>query len=432
MQEVQEVQEVHPRLFETVSPEVLTRLLEVSAHLSSTLHLDELLGLVMSVATDLTKTEVASILLVDETTGQLHFAASTRGAVPEDIIVPLDNSIAGWVVRHSRSLILDDVQSDNRFYATVDKDLQFVTQSMLAVPLITHNKTIGALEVINKKDHSNYTPQDVALMEALASQAAVAILNARLFSQSDLLAEIMHELKTPLMAIRSASELMVRPDFPQEKQADLVQMIRRETMRLSTMTQDFLDFARLESGRVRLKWEVIDLMPIILDVVHIAEAQAAARHITITTQLPDDLPRANRGPLLYGDSNRLKQVLLNFVSNAIKYNVENGRITITTQHNGAEMSIAIADTGRGIAAEDIPHLFERFYRVPNAEGTAEGSGMGLAIARKIVDQHGGRIQVRSVVDTGTTFTIILPLQTTPSASPGTSGADLAPQPTTKP
>lgn len=408
---MQEVLESRPRLFETVSPEVLTRLLEVSTRLSSTLHLDELLNLVMRVATDLTNTQVGSILLVDETTGQLHFAASTRGAVPEDIIVPLDNSIAGWVVRHGRSLILDDVQSDNRFYATVDKDLQFVTQSMLAVPLITNNKTIGALEVINKVDNSTYTPQDVALMEALASQSAVAIMNARLFSQSDLLAEIMHELKTPLMAIRSASELMSRPNFPQEKHAELVNMIRREAVRLSNMTKDFLDFARLESGRVRLKNDVVDLMILILDVVRIAESQAAARHITITAQLPDDLPRADRKPSLQGDSDRLKQVLLNFVSNAIKYNVENGRITITAQRSGSEIAVAIADTGHGIAAEDMEHLFERFYRVPKSEGTAEGSGMGLAIAKKIVEQHGGRIEVASVVGEGTTFTIVLPLQT---------------------
>lgn len=408
---MQEVSQTHPRLFETVSPEVLTRLLEVSTRLSSTLHLDELLTLVMGVATDLTNTEVGSILLVDEMTGQLHFVASTRQAVPEDIIVPLDNSIAGWVVRYGRSLILDDVQSDDRFYATVDKDLQFVTHSMLAVPLITNNKTIGALEVINKKDGSVYTSQDVALMEALASQSAVAIMNARLFSQSDLLAEIMHELKTPLMAIRSASELMSRPNFPQEKHAELVQMIRREAIRLSNMTKDFLDFARLESGRVRLKNDDVDLMVLILDVVRIAESQAAARHITITTQLADELLYTDRQPLLQGDSDRLKQVLLNFVSNAIKYNVENGRISITTHPNDDEICIAISDTGRGIAAEDIPHLFERFYRVPNAESSAEGSGMGLAIAKKIVEQHGGHVEVESVVEEGTTFTIFLPLHT---------------------
>jgi len=396
-------------LFESISPEVLSRLLEVSRMLSSTLRLDALLSQVMDVATELTSTEVASILLVDERTGQLHFAASTQGAVPEDIIVPLDNSIAGWVVRNGRSLILHDVQSDNRFYATVDKDLQFVTQSMLAIPLITNEKVIGALEVLNKKNNDPYTEQDVALMEALASQSAVAIMNARLFHQSDLLAEIMHELKTPLMAIRSASELMSRPNFPQERHSELVQMIKREAVRLSQMTQDFLDFARLESGRVQLAKEAVDLALIIHDVMRIAESQAAGRGITIHAELADALPRTDSGPALLGDGDRLKQVFLNFVSNAIKYNVENGRIHIRAQANGDQVSVAIADTGRGISPEDREHLFERFYRVPNAEGTAEGSGMGLAIAKKIVEQMDGRIEVESVVGEGTTFTAYLPL-----------------------
>jgi GAF domain-containing protein len=125
----------------------------------------------MDVSTELTKTETASILLVDRATGLLHFAASMSGVVPADLVVPLDDSIAGWVVRHNRSVILDDVQSDERFYAHVDKNLDFVTRTMLAVPLPTKQGVIGALEVINKQDNQPFTEQDVALMEAMASQA---------------------------------------------------------------------------------------------------------------------------------------------------------------------------------------------------------------------------------------------------------------------
>jgi signal transduction histidine kinase len=304
-----------------ISPEHLARLLQISQRLSSTLRLDELLSLVMDVATELTHTETASILLVNRSTGQLHFAASTRGEVLQDIVVPLDNSIAGWVVRHGRSLILDDVQTDERFYANVDEDLAFVTRSMLAVPLVTSQGIIGALEVINKQDDAHYTGQDVALMEALASQSAVAIMNAHLFSQSDLIAEIMHEIKTPLMAISAASELLTRPEIPQEKHADLVAMIKKESNRLSKMTKDFLDFARLESGRMRLAREAVPVQQIIEDVVKLSQAQAAARGIEIVTQLAPDLPTASSQTAVIGDADRLKQVLLNLVSNAIKYNV---------------------------------------------------------------------------------------------------------------
>lgn len=395
-----------------ISPEHLTRLLQISQRLSSTLRLDELLSLVMDVATELTHTETASILLVNRATGQLHFAASTRGEVPQDIVVPLDNSIAGWVVRYGRSLILDDVQTDERFYANVDEDLAFVTRSMLAVPLITSQGTIGALEVINKQDDANYTGQDVALMEALASQSAVAIVNAHLFSQSDLIAEIMHELKTPLMAISAASELLTRPEIPQEKHADLVRMIKKESNRLSKMTKDFLDFARLESGRMRLAREAVSVPQIIEDVVNISQAQAAARGIEIVTKFARDLPTLGSETAVIGDDDRLKQVLLNLVSNAVKYNVVNGRITLSASRQDDMVQIDVADTGPGIEPEDIGHLFERFYRIPGSEG-AEGSGLGLSVAQKIVEEHHGRIEVSSVVGEGTTFTIYLPVTAVP-------------------
>lgn len=402
-EETQDAVEPNP----AISPKHLARLLQISHQLSSTLRLDDLLSLVMDVSTELTNTETASILLVDRSTGQLHFAASTRGKVPQDIVVPLDSSIAGWVVRHGRSLILNDVQTDERFYANVDENLEFVTRSMLAVPLSTSQGIIGALEVINKRDESAYTSQDVALMEALAAQSAVAIVNAHLFTQSDLIAEIMHELKTPLMAISAASELLSRPEIPQEKHGELIGMIKKESNRLSAMTKDFLDFARLESGRMRLAQETVALQQIIEEVITVSLTQAEARNIEIVSQLAADLPTENSPTAVIGDSDRLKQVLLNLISNATKYNVENGRITITANCQADVVQISVADTGPGIDPEDIEHLFERFYRIPGSEG-AEGSGLGLSVAQKIVEEHNGRIEVESTVGKGTTFTIILP------------------------
>jgi len=404
------VEEAAARAFPaTIHADSLARLLEISTRLSSTLHLETLLNLVMDVATELTNTEAASILLVEKKTGQLRFAASTGSQMPQDMIVPLDNSIAGWVVRNGRSLILADVQTDDRFYASVDEDLDFHTRSMLAVPLVTAKGIIGCLEVINKNDNSAYSAQDMAILEALASQSAVAILNAHLFQQSDLLAEIMHELKTPLMAITTASELLARPDFPMEKHADVVRMIQRESERLSRMTKEFVDFARLESGRMHLERQPVDVSEVIEDVLRLSQAQAEARGITLTAVCPPDLPTPADSPCLVGDQDRLKQVLLNLVSNGIKYNRENGRLTITAACQADQLTLTVRDTGQGIDPEDLPHLFERFYRIPDSEGHAEGSGLGLAIAEKIVSEHNGRISVASEVGSGTTFTISLPL-----------------------
>lgn len=394
----------------SLSPESLQRLLEISARLSSTLHLDTLLSLVMEVATELTQTEAASILLVEQKSQYLRFAASTGGTMPQNLSVPLDNSIAGWVVRNGRSLIISDVQSDDRFFAGVDEDIAFHTRDMLAVPLVTTKGVIGCLEVLNKKGDAAYTPQDVALMEALASQSAVAILNAHLFLQSDLLAEIMHELKTPLMAIHTASELLARPDFPPDKQEAVVGMIRRESERLSRMTKEFVEFARLESGRMQLARRPVDVAALIEEVLALSQASAAARGVTLAADLAPDIPPPGASPCLVGDADRLKQVLLNLVSNGVKYNRENGRLTIHARRQEAQLLLSVADTGYGIAPEDLPHLFERFYRIPSQEGGAEGSGLGLAITQKLVEEHGGQIEVQSEVGSGTTFTIHLPLR----------------------
>lgn len=398
----------HAPISQALDPEKLARLLEISTRLSSTLRLSELLSLVMDVSTELTDTEAASILLVDRTSGQLHFVASTSGTVPMDVSVPLEGSIAGWVVRNGRSLILDDVRGDDRHYANVDEDLKFETQSMLAVPLITNQGIIGALEVLNKLNGAPYTPQDVALMEAIASQSAVAIVNAHLFNQSDLLAEIMHEIKTPLMAITSAAELLSRPEVPQDRHAMLIGMIKRESFRLANMTKDFLDFARLESGRVNLERKPLNVAQVIEDVIHISQTQAAERGIEIVTVGLELLPAPESANPIIGDQDRLKQVLLNLVSNATKYNRENGRITIQATQAQQELHLSVIDTGPGISAEDLAHLFERFYRIPGSE-RAEGSGLGLSVAQKIVEEHHGRIEVRSTLGEGTTFTICLPL-----------------------
>lgn len=406
-----EVQSVQPQNWDSMSSASLQRLLQISTRLSSTLHLEELLSLVMEVATELTDTEVASILLVDQKTGQLHFAASTGGGISKDIAVPLDNSIAGWVVRHGRSVILGDVQADSRFYANVDEEVNFVTRSMLAVPMITNKSVIGALEVINKRNNTPYTGQDVALMEALASQSAVAIVNAHLFNQSDLLAEIMHEIKTPLMAITAASELLSRPNLPADKHSQVVQMIQRESKRVSQMTRDFLDYARLESRRARLSRHPVDVAVLVNDVVSLVQSQAATRHIILIPDIqPELLTPTPTTPILMGDGDRLKQVLLNLVSNGIKYNYEHGSITIKARiNNETDLCLSVTDTGPGIGAEDLKHLGERFYRVPGSESKSEGSGLGLAIAQKIVQEHSGRIEITSTLGQGTTFTIILPV-----------------------
>lgn len=386
---------------ETISAQDLKRLLEISTILSSTLDLKQLLDMVIDTAITLTDTENASILLIDQVTEKLYTAASSGAIFAEENEVPLEGSVAGWIVQNGRPLIIDELQSSGQEYLTTSMVNGVVPRNMLGVPLVTKNRVIGSLEAINKRGDAIYSQQDVALLQALASQASVAIENARLFMQTDLISEFMHELKTPLMALTAASELLARETLDEQHQ-ELIEMIQRETKRLSKMAQDFLDLARLESGRVQLVQGPVDLSLLVDDVVSLQEPQAADRQITIATNVPEQLPT------IIGDYNRLKQVLLNLTNNAIKYNVVQGQIDIAITDLDKEVMIAISDTGPGIAKENQPHLFERFYRIPDREGFTEGTGLGLSISARIMQEHGGRIEFISARGQGSTFRCYLP------------------------
>jgi len=160
----------------------------------------------------------------------------------------------------------------------------------------------------------------------------------------------------------------------------------------------------LEAGRSQLAREPVDLAEIIFDVLRLQEPQAVSRGISITVNIEEDIP-----PIL-GDYERLRQVFLNLTSNAIKYNQEDGQIKISVCRSNDELEVEIADTGPGIAAEYLPHLFERFYRIPDSEGFTKGTGLGLSIALRLLREHGGRIEVQSELGQGSTFRCYLPLQ----------------------
>ncbi len=387
----------------------LERIIEVSRVINSTLNLEPLLHNIIQIATDLTATEASSILLLDKKTGELHFEAATgiKGQEVKPIVVPLDNSIAGWVVKEGEPLLIPDVRKDPRHYHQVDDMTKFSTRSILGVPLRVKDKVIGVLEVLNKIEDKEFTQDDVETLTILAAQAAIAIENARLFQQSDLLSEVAHELRTPLTSIRGYSKMLLLSEgIDQEKKLEFAETIHREAVRLGQMINDFLDLARLESGRTYIAQEPVNMSEVINETLTILQPQAAERQISIALQVPETLPT------LIGDPARLKQVMVNLVSNAVKYNHEGGRVDIEVQVGEDELNVAVRDTGRGIAEEDLPHIFEKFYRVDDSEQQepqAKGTGLGLSIAKHIVEVHGGTISVQSVQGQGSTFAFTLPL-----------------------
>lgn len=381
------------------------RILRFSHDLTSTLDLDRVLTRVVQVAADLCDAEAASILLYDDSSQQLHFEVATNLEEPmlRGLIVPVEGSIAGWIVNNHQPIRISVVSDDPRYYAQVAQITKVETTSLLGVPLINKDQVIGVLEVINKHG-DEFTDTDEQLMTALAVHAAVAIQNARLFQQSDLIADLIHELRTPLASINTAAHILLRREISEEQHNKMVEIIKDETFRLSEMATSFLDLARLESGRAQFTPEVFNIGQLIEDCASIMRGKAIERNLDLKLQIPPNLPQ------LKADRNKIKQVVLNLLSNAIKYNRPSGSITVSVTLEGTEMLILVTDTGQGILPEYITHLFEKFYRAPGVEQNVSGTGLGLSICKRIIEAHSGHIEVHSEVGVGTTFTVHLPLK----------------------
>ena len=225
------------------------RLIDIARDLASTLDLDILLSRIVHAAAEISGAEAASILLYDDTSRQLYFQVSTNmdDATRRGIIVPLDGSIAGWIVNNRQTVRITNAHDDPRFFSNVEETTGLSTESLLGIPLVTKNKIVGVLEALNKHK-GKFTDTDESMLLVLGAQAAVAIENARLFQQSDLISEFVHELRTPLSSLSTATYLLLRPEMSQEQRDQIVNNIHNETMRLNSLASSFLDLARLEVG----------------------------------------------------------------------------------------------------------------------------------------------------------------------------------------
>jgi signal transduction histidine kinase len=190
-----------------------------------------------------------------------------------------------------------------------------------------------------------------------------------------------------------------------EQRDQIVNNIHTETLRLNSLASSFLDLARLESGRVQFRKTRFSIADLIYECTDVMTSKAMESDIQIRVDIPEEMP------LMEADRDKIKQVLLNLLSNAIKYNRPNGTVIVSGMFDETDLSITIQDTGVGIPDESIPHLFEKFYRVREHEGKASGTGLGLSITKQIVQGHNGRIEVKSKMGVGTSFTVHIPRST---------------------
>lgn len=395
------------------------RLMEITRQLNSVLDLHTLLLRIIDASIELTRTEQSSILLIDPATGELHFEASSSlsGGAMAEIVVPMEGSLAGWVATHGEPVLVEDTSNDDRFFNKVDQTIQFETRNLLGVPMIAHGKVIGVVEVINKIDPDEpWTEDDVNTLSALAAQAAIAIENARLFQQSDFVAEMVHELRAPLAALKLSTNLLQRPTLPDETRGEVIRTMASEIDRLIRLTTDFLDLARLESGRARLEVADFDMHVLCRESLQIVDQQAEDKQVALHT-VGDNIT-------VHADRDKIKQVLLNLLTNAIKYNKPQGGEVFCklsfVDPTQRYCLIEVQDTGLGISKDNQEKMFQKFFRVSETAEQAQGTGLGLVIAKRIVEAHGGEMWMDSEIGVGTTFAFTLPTNSDVLPASGTA------------
>ena len=222
--------------------------------------------------------------------------------------------------------------------------------------------------------------------------------------KTDVMALVTHELLTPLTAIQGISEVLAQFDVQEERRREMHRVINDEAKRLSRLITEYMDITKLESGARPLQLAPVRMMPLIERVLLLLSPLAAQRDIRIVRHVPPDLPA------LSVDVDLLARALTNLLANAIKYSPARTEIIVTARDAGDSLLVEVSDHGYGISADALPHIFEKFYRVPSVEDTdVPGTGLGLALVREIVELHGGRVTVRSDPGVGSTFSIRLPV-----------------------
>ena len=220
--------------------------------------------------------------------------------------------------------------------------------------------------------------------------------------QRNMIADVAHELRTPLSNLKGYLEAV--HDGVIEPDADTIRSLNEETSLLSRLVDDLQELSLAESGELKLDCRAGDISELIDHTVTAMQTQAKAKNIPLSVDLPEKLPAVNI------DSHRISEVLRNLLENALVHTTGGGNITVTARQQGKLVEVSVIDTGKGISAEDLPHIFERFYRVDKSRTrTTGGSGLGLTIARRLVEAHGGRVEARSEPAKGSRFTFTVPV-----------------------
>ncbi len=425
----------------------LERLRRVAATLLASNELSGLLQEVSDAAVDLLQAEGSAVALVVEEGRFLKVHAAT-GALADarDRLVPSDGSLVGTVIASGAPLLSDDMDADPRSYQMPGLGVSLRTAAI--VPLRSAGLAIGTVSVYNRRDGRRFDDHDLQLLQTLGDQVVVGIDRASVLEESrrneralvaknaellratrlksEFLANMSHELRTPLNAIIGFSDLMLTEDIgaTNPQQREFLEAVLRNGRHLLELINGILDLSKIEAGRMVLSLAATDLREAITGAVADTASLRSAKRQEVWLELDDQ-------PLnVVADGVRVRQVLFNLLSNASKFTGEGGTIILTALSTRAPLAppadragddrklvtqdvvwVSVADTGIGIASQDMVKLFQEFSQVDSsASRQAQGTGLGLALSKKLVEMHGGTIGAESLPGRGSTFWFILPAE----------------------
>lgn len=404
----------------------------IGTRLAATLDVDAIYPLVAGEIAGIVDAPNRYVAAFDEETRAVALrVAFSHGRPIPCMPLPIDSSLCGWLVRAREPVVLGTKPDVDAFLAeagigTVDQE----PHSILGVPLIVGARVVGAVALGSPLDHA-YGEQQVAVVQTIAAQAAIAINNALLYEQvqaqvaemhrlngelaaanalkSEFLATMSHELRTPLNAIIGFSELLADGivSEPDESRACLTDILGSGRHLLS-LINDVLDISKIEAGHMDLHRVVFDVREEIREVCRTVAPLIAARQHTLVVD------ESSEWGEVYADRQRIRQIILNLLSNAIKFTPDGGtiQISLACPKDSATLRCSIRDTGIGIRTEDVQKLFEKFRQLDSSHSRRyEGTGLGLALTRQLVELHGGTIWVESDYGRGSTFSFTVPAAT---------------------
>ena len=375
------------------------------------------------------------VILFDLEAGEAHVVVDYHAGqkIPADWRAPLSElgSLAALAPGEIRTL--DDLTRQPLLPLFLHKMMQIGARASVNAPLIEPGRQIGLLS-LHAGQPQAFSGETIQMVREVADQLAVAIQNANLLEKtrrhaqelelrvaertrelaaansqlteldrlkSKFVSDVSHELRTPIANLNLHVELLERGR--PEKRESYLTVVRQQAKRLGQLVDDILNLSRLEMSRQRAAFEWVDFNDLIDQIVTAHQPHAESANLALTFEPQPDLPA------IVGEVNQLAQVVTNLVINALSYTLA-GSVRVSTRGNGNEVCLTVEDTGIGIAADDVPHIFDRFYRGRRTQRReTPGTGLGLAIVKEIVDLHQGRIEVESGVRQGTTFKVWLPV-----------------------